>query len=522
MHKQKEVNQLMSKEYTRTYNTIANTLFGVVAAAITIILNFVVRVVLVRELGEEINGLHNLFQSVANMIALMEAEISTAMVIHLYKPIKEKNKDKIKEVMFFYRNTYVLLAITFTFVCAVVDVFFMDKLVTTTIEMSKVRVLFVVFSLSFITKYLTYHKRSILYAEQKNRVSVGVNTVCELIFRTAEIVSVIVFHEYMIFLILMICEAATSNLICSRYVEKYHPYLKSYRGVKASKATKTAIVDTIKPLFVTKIAGTVQQSARSILVSILLGNISIVGYFGNYQLVSNAMMNLFSQMGGAVTSSFGNLAVENEKARMYVTFRKAAFLMNSIAVVLCAGFISCIQPFIRFAFGDSFVLPYMSMILISVELIVYLFAMPIISVQNAMGLHRKDRNQMVAQAIIAVTMGYLLGRFYGMNGILIGLIVPYVIFTYINKGIVVSKFAFEKKATAFLKQVLVDIVKAGVVITGAVIVASIISTGSLMLDFLLKGVCSVGISLVLLVILSWENEYFRLFYDAIKRKVGRK
>lgn len=512
----------MSKEHTRTYNTITNTLFGVVATAITIILNFVVRVVLVRELGEEINGLHNLFQSVANMIALMEAEISTAMVIHLYKPVKEKNQAKIKEVMSFYRNTYVLLAVIFTVVCVVVDVFFMDKLVTTTIEMSKVRVLFAVFSLSFITKYLTYHKRSILYAEQKNRISVGVNMVCELVFRIAEIVSVIVFHEYMLFLLLMICEAAVSNLICSKYVEKYHPYLKSYRGVKASKGTKKTIIDTIKPLFVTKIAGTVQQSARSILVSMLLGNISIVGYFGNYQLASNAAMSLFSQMGGAVTSSFGNLAVENKKERMYITYRKFSFLINSLAIIMCTGYIACIQPFIEFFFGEAFILPFGSVVLIAVELLVYIFAIPVRSVQNAMGSHRIDRNQMVIQAVASVLLGYVCGKLLGMNGILIGLTLPYFVLTYINKGVMIVHSAFNKKASVFFAEAAGDLLKAVVVISIAVFVALQISTGLLILDFFLRGICSVVLSCVVLLLLSFRSEYFKFYYDAVKRKVSKK
>ena len=43
-----------------------NSMFGVVASIVVTVLNFVVRVVLVRELGEEINGLHNLFQSIIN------------------------------------------------------------------------------------------------------------------------------------------------------------------------------------------------------------------------------------------------------------------------------------------------------------------------------------------------------------------------------------------------------------------------------------------------------------------------
>ena len=78
-------------EKSRTYNSIINSLFGIGASAITVVLNFFVRIILVRQLGAEINGLHNLFQSILSVMSLMELGISTAMIIHLYEPVKNNN-----------------------------------------------------------------------------------------------------------------------------------------------------------------------------------------------------------------------------------------------------------------------------------------------------------------------------------------------------------------------------------------------------------------------------------------------
>lgn len=55
------------KEKSRTYNSITNSIWGIASALITVVLNFVVRIVIVRALGEEINGLHNLFQNTINV-----------------------------------------------------------------------------------------------------------------------------------------------------------------------------------------------------------------------------------------------------------------------------------------------------------------------------------------------------------------------------------------------------------------------------------------------------------------------
>lgn len=59
---------------SRTYNSISNSIYGILCSTVTVFLNFFVRIVLVRELGEEINGLHNLFQSITSVMLLMEID----------------------------------------------------------------------------------------------------------------------------------------------------------------------------------------------------------------------------------------------------------------------------------------------------------------------------------------------------------------------------------------------------------------------------------------------------------------
>ena len=223
------------KEHSRTYNSIVNSLFGIGTSIINVILNFVVRIFIVKALGDEINGLHNLFQNTINVMALMEAGISSAMIIHLYKPVKEGDKAVIKALMSFYQKIYLLISIAFMAVGIILDLFFLDKFITTTIEMRSVRIYFIFFALSFFINYLTYYKRSILYAEQKNRVSALATTISEIIFRITAVIIVIITKEYFFFLLCIIAEKFFGNLICIIVVNKNHPYLRFLKGIKLEK-----------------------------------------------------------------------------------------------------------------------------------------------------------------------------------------------------------------------------------------------------------------------------------------------
>lgn len=498
-----------------------NSLFGILASLITVALNFVVRIVLVRSLGAEINGLHNLFQNISSVMALMEMGVSTAIIIHLYEPVNNHDAVSIKAIMSFYRKLYNAIAAAFALVFLLVDLFLIDKLVTSTIAVNSVRLYFAIFSLSFLFDFLTYHKRSLLFAEQKNRISIGVTALCELVFRTAQIITVLVYHQYVIFLILMVAEKVTSNLICAIYVNHHHPYLKRYHGVQLEEDKKLAIKKTIKPLFINQMASTIQKSANSILVSILLGNVSIVGYYGNYQLVIGTAELLFSQFGGAFTSSFGNLAVERDKDRMYHAYRNTALVMNSVACVLCAGFIACIQDFIYVTFGPNYVLGIENVFILTGSMLMYLLSIPIVSIQNAMGLHDKDQVFMVIQAGLGIVLGYMLGSRIGMPGILTGLLMPMIIFTLLLKGRMIYNVVFDMRPIIYYKYILIELARTSLIIGIVWFVSQYLPSQSL-LGFLVKGLTAILISVPMIILLLKNDPLFRDIKKSIMKRTKQK
>lgn len=437
--------------HSRTYNSIANSLYGILASTVTIVLNFVVRVVLVRQLGEEINGLNSLFLSITNVMLLMEMGIGSAMIIHLYEPVKNNDEQMVKGIMAFYRKVYLYVALAFSVISILVAIFLIDHLVTTTLPMMRVRLYFVLFTCSFAVNYLTYYKRSLLFAEQKNRVSAMVTAGCEVVFRSLQILTLLVYQEYALFVILLSFEKLTANIICSHYVNKHFPYLRGRNDAVLPREKKQAIFATVKPLMVNQTANTVQQSSSSILISILLGSISIVGYFGNYLLISSVVKLAYSQLGGAFTTSFGNLATEKNKRHMQEVFRKTTFILSWIACLCCSAFVVCASDFIYIVFGKNFVLDVGSVILIALNMTVYLINIPVISVQNAMGLHRYDARNMVFQALTAIALGYVFGRLWGMHGILSGTLLSIVCFTLIGKGIIIGRVAMDFGAREYMK-----------------------------------------------------------------------
>lgn len=491
----------MSKTLSRTSNSIRNSIFGIAASLVSIVLNFGVRFVLIKTLGEEINGLHNLFQNITNVLLLMELGISSAMIIHLYEPVTIGDNEQMSGILSFYRTVYRYIALAFFLTSIVVSLFFLKHLVHTTLPFHQVQLYFQLFNLTFVLNYLTNYKRSLLFAAQKNRVSVFFNSVAELTFRIGQILILLMFKGYLFFLLLTIFEKLTSNILCNRYIERHYPFLRQ-PGQELASAKRQAIMTTVKSLMLNNVAGTVQQSSRSLLISMLLGNISIVGYYGNYQLIISVVELIYSQIGGALTSSFGSLAIEKDQQRLQAAYKKAAFVLNWLAAICCAGFLICVQDFIQLLFGKGFLLEFSSVLLLTFGLMLYLLNIPIISLQNALGLHHLDAYYMLLQAGLAVAFGYVSGFVFGMAGIFAGVILPMLLLTVIRKGMVVSSYALGMSHRSYLSFLSYESLKIILVSVVSYLISSYLSLNLSFVALIIKVFVVLIVGLILPIILS--------------------
>ena len=508
------------KQKSRTYNSIFNSAVGIIAAIFNVALNFAVRIAIVHALGEEINGLHSLFQNLISIIAVVETSMTTAMIIHLYEPIKHNDVQGLSKILSFYHRIYVILAVVFLLVGGLLNIF-LEHLVITNIPALRLHFYFLIFTVSIAVSYLTYTYRVVLFAEQKNRVSSIATLVAEIIFRGGAALTAIVFHSYTIFLVCFIGEKLCGNLICRFYVRREHKGVSCTVKNADNHEMRSAIMATVKPLLVSRMADIVQNSSQSILISILLGNIAIVGYYGNYMLVIGSVGLLFSQLGASFTSSFGNLATESDKQRMYHAYRKADFIMSSVAIVICAGFLACIQDFIALAFGLDFLLGKFSVIILTFTMFFTLLNIPCISVQNATGRHDADVKNMVIQAICSVVCGYLGGTFWGMEGLLLGTLIPLIIFTTIIKGAIIQNRVLERNLLETFGLLIINVGKGLVVFAINFVVTGVIDTGMVLVNILIKGLVTVVISSCMIVLLSIKNPYLKSTVNLMCRLMGR-
>ena len=95
----------------RTNNSVKNAVIAIAMNIVTILIGFVSQKVFINTLGTEYLGLNGLFTNIISMLGIIELGLGSAIIYNLYKPIAERNKEKVKSLMLFYKTSYRIIAI---------------------------------------------------------------------------------------------------------------------------------------------------------------------------------------------------------------------------------------------------------------------------------------------------------------------------------------------------------------------------------------------------------------------------
>lgn len=139
-----------------------------------------------------------------------------------------------------------------------------------------------------------------------------------------------------------------------------------------------------------------------------------------------------------------------------------------------------------------------------------------------MGLHRLDSLYMVIQAIIAISLGYFGGKYFGMNGILLGLLIPMIALTLIHKGYVITHFVFPNLRVYYLKNLLLILIEFIIISLVVLFLCSFIDIDIILIQILLKGIVGFVLSASFVLIFNSRNPYLQLYYNLLYTKLHLK
>lgn len=224
------------------------------------------------------------------------------------------------------------------------------------------------------------------------------------------------------------------------------PYLGNV-GLGFSKLRKKYAGFTllIKQIFVQKLS-TFALTQSSSLILYAYANLTLVTFYGNYMTIIMGVQAIINAVFNGINAGIGNLVNSASETRIKAVFDEMFSVRFAIAsiVVICGWIL--IPPLIRLWIGSQYELTPLTLGLMLAILFIGIIRFSTDSYLAAYGMF-SDVWAAIAEAILNVGLSILLGYYYGLNGILCGVLSSLILIIMIWK----PYFLFSNKLKGLLK-----------------------------------------------------------------------
>lgn len=459
-------------------------------------MSFVSRTVFIKVLGEQYLGLNGLFMNILSVVSFAELGIGAAITYSLYEPIAKNDNEQILALMQLYRKVYHTIALIILVIGLIITPFLPLLISGNTSEVGNIYVAFILFLLNSVFSYLWNYKRSIFFADQQGYI----NSLNTLVFQVGaqvfQIIFLLVYPSYYIYLILQIVLTVLSNIQISRLANKHYPFLKRKNKVKVSKKVINYIKKNVTGMVSAKIGGIVVTGTDNILLSAFLG-LGVVGIYSNYTLILNGMTNVVNQGISAVTSSIGNMHVTEGKGKQQNIFYEYTHITGVVGFCISLGMISFFSPFINLWVGNKYILDELTTWLIVINFFVTQLRQSNINFTNAYGLYWEQRIKPLYESGVNLIVSLVLITVFslGIKAVIIGTLVSNLLVNAWWEPLIVLRNGVKSSLVSYAKVYLVQLAVGIGLLTVSQIIANMVAARLFIYHILITVLLIAGLGL---------------------------
>ena len=409
-------------ENNRTTQSIKNARVSLFFSILVLILGFFSRRILIECLGAEVLGLNTTATNLLGLLNLAELGISTAISYTLYTPLYQKDYKTINEIVavqgwLYRRIAYIILVGGAILMCFFPWIFSKMEL-PLWYAYGSFGVLLVAAMLGYI---INYQQIALSADQQEYKISYNVQG-----FRALKLLMQIVgigyFGQgYVYWLAVEFGMSAITCFFLHRTIHKSFPWLRPdlLKGKMLSRK-HTEIIMKTKQLFFHKFATYVLGQTSPLIIYAFL-SLTVVAVYGNYMLLVVSVSMIVTSVSNAMNAGIGNLIAEGNKEKILSFFREYTVSRYWIASVICFCLFNLSHSFMVLWIGEGYLLDSTSFTL----LVVYAFVVMTRtndSFISAYGLFQ-DIYAPAIEAVLNLGLSILLGYYYGLSGIISGVLI---------------------------------------------------------------------------------------------------
>ena len=495
----------------RTKHSFRNIIVGLISQLLIVVVGFASRKIFIMMLGNELLGVNGLYTSIISMLSLTELGIGTAIICNLYKPLADRDETKITELVQFFAKTYKVIGLVVLGLGIVVTPF-LNVLQKETMDPTFLAVVFLLFLADTVISYFFAHKRSLIFADQRNYLVTLVTTSSTVIAGGAQILILLLTQNYILYLCIKVVLRVAENTAISIIADKRYPFIKTRQKMPLDKQTKSHIVSNTKALSLHFVGNYLINGTDNIIISKFLGVI-MVGLYSNYYLVLTTLTVFLNQFSTGIIASFGNMIAVENKEKSYEIFKKANFLGFAIYNFAAISLLCLFNPFISIWINKESLLPVTVVAVLAMNYYITGISSVLGSLRSSAGVFRPDRYLHLLLAALNLIVSIWLVQVIGIVGVFLGTLLCLLIKEVSVLPSIVYRNILKVPVREYYKKFFLYL--ATTVVSGAatMYLTSVVITGEGILWFLLKCAVCITIPNAVVILLFRKTDEFKYAFN---------
>lgn len=509
---------------SRTAKSLKNSAVALGFYFVNLILQFFSRKIFLDYLGTEVLGLNTTATNLLQFLNLAELGIGTAIACTLYKPLFDWDTISINEIVSLQGWMYRRIAWVVIAGSAVMMCFFPWIFAKMLLPLWYAYASFGALLVSALLSYFVNYKQIVLSADQKEYKIQYSYKASMLVKLLCQILAIKYFDNgYVWWLILEVGFAVVASVALNIVIRKAYPYLQTVLSDgKVLRRKYPDVITKIKQLFFHKIGGFALMQTTPIVIY-AYASLTLVALYGNYMLIIMGITSLMGAVFNSMNAGIGNLVAEGNKERIMAVFEELFSVRFLLSCMVCFGVYILTPTFITHWIGPEYVLDDLILGLMVAILYVNLTRSTVEAYLNAYGLF-SDIWAPVVEAAINIGMSVLLGYFFGLHGILVGVLLSLLIVVFCWKPYFLFRRGLEERLRNYVGIYLKHLIIISVVLALMYVISRVVlfDQGDSISSWLICGISILGTFTVLLysllyVTVKGMRDFTHRFIAFIKR-----
>ncbi|MFZ7133050.1 MAG: lipopolysaccharide biosynthesis protein [Eubacteriales bacterium] len=403
----------------RTEKTILNMLSDTIPFFLMGLLGFIKIRVFIYYLGDDFYGFSQLFLQVFSYLNLAEAGFGTAIVYALYKPIVNKDRDRINRLLSGARIIFRRIGIVILIIGAVLS-FFMDYMIKgNPASYLYTQIVFIIYLITSTGNYFVFAPRFLLQADQNKYLINWVTNTVRMIQMLTEIVLLMLGFDLMVIFISYFIFMIITNTIINKLAYKKYPWINVHGKPDFSTYANTQHV------MMHKIGSIIALNTDNIMLSAFVG-IDMVAVYASYNYIIQFIISITGKIINSTQESFGNFfAMKDKKEGISAYWEMNALLFYMGSIIFTVTYLS-INNFILLWLGSDYLVSNTTVLLFCVIFFYRIVRGTSVVIVNGVGAFKETKWQALFEGLINLGLSLALVSQFEINGILFATIISYL------------------------------------------------------------------------------------------------